>query len=226
MAKHPIYICSNCLSSIEESKKQPSCKHCNSIMQKKDELIDEWIETHSSLLAQLFNHITEFYQYTIMVDDEVAEFDSKKYELDDDVYEILNQLVDEVRLRLPRAIVLHTTGFYMQEFEWDDFEFNPPINVMDPKVRLGFLFFLDFLSLAMTHAILRDTNHNNRSATLSELVWAHKYFNHVLRTEAGGLEEHKEHKARWPILIYGLFENYIPPVHAINQVWKEAENYQ
>ncbi|OLS19099.1 MAG: hypothetical protein HeimC3_47330 [Candidatus Heimdallarchaeota archaeon LC_3] len=225
MSKKRIYFCSNCLSSIFESKKQSTCIFCNTLMVEKDEIIEDWINKYSPIISKLFNEIKKFYDFTEMIDNETAIFDNEKYELDDESYGLLNEIVDTDEFRLPIAIVLHTTGLYIQEYDWDDFEFNPPIDLMDLNNRVGFLFFLDFLSLAATHAILRATKHNNISASLSELVWAHKYFNYHLQNEVGGINELKEPKARWPVLIFGMFENYIPPVHAINSIWKEAEQY-
>ncbi|MFW9928401.1 MAG: hypothetical protein ACFFD1_03335 [Candidatus Thorarchaeota archaeon] len=223
MAKHPVYICLNCLSSISESQKQPKCTFCGSLMAKKDEILEKWIDEHSPEFATLFNDIIPFYNFAEMIDEESADFDNDKYELKDKSYELLNRLVDEVEKRLNRAVVLHTTGIYMQEFDWDDFEFDPPIDLTDPSIRIGFLFFLDTLSLAMVHAILRDQKYNNMKASLSELSWAHKYFNHLLRSEAGGIDERKEPKLKWPVVIHSLFANYIPPIQGINSVWRDAE---
>ena len=225
MSKKKVFLCSNCLSSIKESKNQTTCIFCNSLMIEKEKIIEDWINKYSPIISKLFNRILKFYDYTEMIDDETAIFDNEKYDLDDESYGLLNELVDTVEFRLPIATVLHTTGFYIQEYDWDDFEFNPPVNLLDINNRVGFLFFLDFLSLAATHSILRATHHNNSNASLSELIWAHKYFNYHLQNEVSGKEELKEIKARWPVLIFGMFQNYIPPVHAINSVWKEAEKF-
>ena len=225
MSKKDIWVCTKCLSSCEENKKAPKCLNCGSIMLNKEAIIEDWVQEYSPQFAKLFNGIAAFYKYTHLVTDDYAEYTAPDEEMKDEYFEIINNFTDMQEKWLKLAIVLHTTGEYMQLFNWEDFEFNPPIDLMDKNIRAGFLFFLDALCLALTHAILRTSKKPNTKATLEQCVIAHNYFNHHLRTQVGGVEEMKEAKARWPVLIYTLLDSYIPPLNGISSVWRDAESF-
>lgn len=225
MAKKEIWICTKCLSSCEENKKAPKCPNCDSIMVNKENVIEDWIQEYSPQFAKLFNGIADFYKYTQMITEDYAEYTVSDEEMKDEYYEILNNFTDIQEKWLKLAVVLHTTGEYIQLFNWEDFEFNPPIDLMDKSIRAGFLFFLDTLCLALAHTILREKKKPNTRAALEQCTMAHNYFNHHLRSQVGGIEEMKEAKARWPVLMYSLLDSYIPPLNAINSVWREAESF-
>ena len=188
----------------------------------KSTAVESWISQYSNLFALLFNEVSTLYSLTKMVDTESAEFDSEKGDISDSHYLTLNRLIEDREKRLQMAVVLRTAGEYMEKFSWEDFEFVPPVDLTNKVTRAGFLFFLDFLCLALAHAILRDQRLPNTIPVLSELVVAHKAFDDFLHSLLAGEESLIEPKTRWPVLIFGLFDGYIPPIYAISGVWREA----
>ena len=190
-----------------------------------EKILDELIETISPRFASLFNEILPIYQKVTMLDNETAEFNPDDHSIDEEIFELLNDIVDTVDQRLKNAVVLHITGKYMTHYDWDDFEFKPHIDLEDPTTRIGFLFFLDFLCLAISHSILQENEKEKNQSICFQLFNAHRYFNHLVFQEAADREDRIQPKLKWPVLLYNLFDSYIPPVYGVNQTWKQIESH-